>query len=69
MGGDDFACDAESLKGCEQWEGSFGKETYLQHSKVFSKCDLQLLMEMTIIGNPLGVPYLLKHLVELIEIG
>ena len=33
-----------------------------------SRMLFKLTVELAIVGNPLGVPYLLKHLVELIEI-
>ena len=39
-----------------------------EYWQIFSKGLLQLIMELAHIGNPLRIPYLLKHLIKLTKV-
>ena len=58
-GSDDLSCDAHCLKGSEEGECTVSDKTHVGHIEVVGKNGLQLLMERTVIGDPLGIPDLL----------
>ena len=52
-GCNDLTSDSQRLKGGEKRECAISEKAYLIYSKVFLECSFELLVEATIIGNPL----------------
>ena len=61
--------NTQSLQCCQERKRTISKQTDVRHLQILCKCFLQLLMETTIISNPLTCPNFLQHFIKLIEVG
>lgn len=68
-GGDDFAGDAEGLKGGDEGEGAVGEEAYVGHFEVFGEGFFEALVEGAVVGDPFAGPYFFEEVVEFVERG
>ena len=66
---DHFSSNVERLKGGKQWKGSIREQTDIRDLQVLGQCCLQLLVKGTVVRNPLAVPNLAEHLIELVKVG
>ena len=67
-GCDNFACNAEGLQCRHQWQGTIGEQAHVWHFEIFCQCLFQLLVEASIIGNPLTLPNLLQLCSKIVKI-
>ena len=67
--GDDLATDVKRLQRRDEWQSAVGEQADVGHLEVVTQRLFQPLVERAVIGNPLAVPYLAEHLVELVEVG
>ena len=66
--GDDLAADVECLQRRDERQSAIGEQADVGHLEVLTQCLFQPFVERAVIGNPLAVPYLAEHLVELVEV-
>ena len=59
--------DAQSLQGGNQRKRPIGKQRHIFYAQIIRQSSLQLLMELTIIGNPFALPYLLQIAHKLVQ--
>ena len=68
-GGDDLACDAESLQSGDEWQGAIREEADVGHAEVVSQSFFQLLVVVAVVGNPLALPDISQQLLEFLQRG
>ena len=67
--GNDLATDVKRLQRRNEWQSTIGEQADVRHLEVVTQCLFQPFVERAVIGNPLAVPNLAEHLVELVEVG
>lgn len=67
--GDDLAADVERLQRGDERQRAVGEKADVGHLEVVTQRLFQPLVERAIIGNPLAVPNLAEHLVEVVQVG
>ena len=65
---DDLTADVHGLQSRDEGDGAVGKDADVGNLQVFTQRSLKALMELAIVSDPLVVPDLLQHLVELPEV-
>ena len=68
-GGDDLAADVERLQRRDEWQCAVGEQADVGHFEVVTQRLFQAFVERAVIGDPLAVPNLTEHLVELVKVG
>jgi len=58
--GDDLTRELQGLHSDLQRYHAIGEETHVLDTQILSQCRLELLVELAVIGQPLGFPYLLE---------
>ena len=66
--GNHLPFDVECLKGCQERQGAIGEQTDVGHFQVLGQRPFQLAVELSHIGDPPAVPYLLQQSVKLVEV-
>lgn len=67
--GDDLAADVERLQRGDERQRAVGEQADVGHLEVVTQRLFQPLVERAVIGNPLAVPNLAEHLVEVVQVG
>ena len=67
--GDDLAADVERLQRGDERQRAVGEKADVGHLEVVTQRLFQPLVERAVIGNPLAVPNLAEHLVEVVQVG
>ena len=67
--GDDLAADVQRLQCRDERQGAIGEQADVGHLEVLAQGSLEALVEVAVVGDPLAVPNLAQHRMEVVKVG